>query len=110
MQAKVFPQESNAEDHFSASVDLQGGRLITGARGGFLNVPVELGFASIFGNLRRSDADLNGDHRVDVLDLLLLLQAWGECDGCDEDLDGDRTVSVTDLLMLIGRIGEGNMP
>jgi photosystem II stability/assembly factor-like uncharacterized protein len=49
-------------------------------------------------------ADLNGDGTVNVLDLLLLLDAWGACNDCDDcpaDLNGDCSVSVLDLLMLL---------
>jgi len=50
--------------------------------------------------------DLNGDGVVDVLDLLLLLEAWGPCDppcppACDGDTDGDCVVDVLDLLEVL---------
>jgi hypothetical protein len=49
--------------------------------------------------------DLNGDGVVDVLDLLILLSAWGDCpdppDPCPADLNGDGSVSVLDLLTLL---------
>lgn len=50
--------------------------------------------------------DLNGDGVVDVIDLLLLLGAWGPCQPpcpptCAEDLDGDCDVGVVDLLLLL---------
>jgi DNA-binding beta-propeller fold protein YncE len=67
-------------------------------------------------------ADLNNDCVVDVIDLLLLLDAWGECpgqgvpvkrvpvkgvpvkggcDNCPADLNGDCSVDVLDLLVLL---------
>jgi hypothetical protein len=44
--------------------------------------------------------DINGDGAVNVLDLLLLLKAWGES-GEPEDLHGDGIVDVLDLLLLL---------
>ena len=52
--------------------------------------------------------DLDGDCRVGVPDLLLLLANWGpcaDCDDCPADLDGDCTVGVKDLLILLGNWG-----
>jgi hypothetical protein len=45
--------------------------------------------------------DVNGDGVVNVNDILMLIVAWGPCDGCIEDLNGDGTVNVTDLVLLI---------
>lgn len=50
--------------------------------------------------------DLNGDGRINVADLLLLLGAWGDCGDpcpppCSGDLDGDCRVAVMDLLRLL---------
>jgi len=48
------------------------------------------------------NGDINGDGTVDVLDLLELIAAWGECgDPCESDLNGDGTVNVDDLLDLV---------
>jgi hypothetical protein len=49
--------------------------------------------------------DLNGDGAVDVLDLLVLLDAWGPCSGCAADLNGDGDVDVLDLLLLLDAWG-----
>jgi hypothetical protein len=45
--------------------------------------------------------DINGDGVVDVLDLLLVLTAWGSCPGCPEDVNGDGVVDVLDLLAVL---------
>jgi hypothetical protein len=53
-------------------------------------------------------ADLNGDGVVDVLDLLILLDAWGDCQNCENctaDLNGDCAVDALDLLMLLDSWG-----
>jgi hypothetical protein len=53
-------------------------------------------------------ADLDGDGAVGVLDLLLLLGAWGscgDCGSCPADLDGDCTVGVADFLILLAAWG-----
>lgn len=47
-------------------------------------------------------ADFTGDQIVNVLDLLMLLGAWGEdASGCFADLNRDGVVSVSDLLSLL---------
>jgi hypothetical protein len=53
-------------------------------------------------------ADLNCDGVVDVLDLLILLDAWGACMNCGDcpaDLNGDCEVDVLDLLHLLDAWG-----
>ncbi len=53
--------------------------------------------------------DLDGDGVVGILDLLLLLSAWGPCspppEPCPADLDADGTVGVLDLLTLLANWG-----
>ncbi|HIB51477.1 MAG TPA: hypothetical protein EYO40_09480 [Phycisphaerales bacterium] len=51
-------------------------------------------------------ADINGDGSVNVSDILLMISAWGPCDGCAEDIDGSGEVNVTDLLTVIGAWGD----
>ncbi len=50
--------------------------------------------------------DVNGDGVVDVLDLIELLAAWGDCpdppDECPADLNDDGVVDVLDLLIILG--------
>ncbi|NNF43758.1 MAG: hypothetical protein HKN62_12085 [Phycisphaerales bacterium] len=52
-------------------------------------------------------ADLDGSGLVDFSDLLILLAAWGPCDGCAADLDGDGVVGFVDLLSLLSQWGTG---
>jgi probable HAF family extracellular repeat protein len=53
--------------------------------------------------------DLDGDGSVGVLDLLALLDAWGDCPDppaeCPADLDDDGVVGVSDLLILLANWG-----
>ncbi|MCH2134003.1 MAG: dockerin type I domain-containing protein [Phycisphaerales bacterium] len=52
--------------------------------------------------------DTNGDGAVDVNDLLVIIDAWGDCvpdQGCPADVDGDGTVNVNDVLLVIGEWG-----
>lgn len=52
--------------------------------------------------------DINGDGEVNVDDLLIVLNNWGECDDCDScnaDLTGDCTVNVDDLLIVLNNWG-----
>jgi hypothetical protein len=50
-------------------------------------------------------ADLDGSGAVEIMDLLALLGAWGECPGggapCPADLDGSGAVGLTDLLEVL---------
>jgi hypothetical protein len=74
--------------------DLDGGPRVVGGR-------VDMG-ADEF----RQPADLDGDGSVGILDLLMLLAAWGPCDppcppSCPGDIDGDCTVGIVDLLQLL---------
>jgi len=46
-----------------------------------------------------------GDGTVDVLDLLAVLAAWGDCPGCPEDINDDGVVDVLDLLEVLGAWG-----
>jgi bacillopeptidase F len=50
-------------------------------------------------------ADIDGDGSVGILDLLTLLDAWGENPGHPADLDGDGNVGINDLLMLLADWG-----
>jgi hypothetical protein len=50
------------------------------------------------------EGDVNGDGVVDVLDLLLVLAAWGNTSG-PEDINGDGVVDVLDLLALLAAWG-----
>jgi hypothetical protein len=46
--------------------------------------------------------DLNSDGKVNVLDLSLLLSAWGRAGGTG-DINHDQIVNVVDLSMLLSR-------
>lgn len=53
--------------------------------------------------------DVNGDHVVNVTDLLLVTNAWGPCPdqagSCPADVNGDGAVNVSDLLIVINNWG-----
>ena len=49
--------------------------------------------------------DVTGDGIVDVLDLLAVLAAWGDCPSqgdCPADINGNGVVDVLDLLIVLG--------
>ena len=50
-------------------------------------------------------ADINGDGVVDVLDLLAVLEAWGETGAVPADITGDGVVDVLDLLEVLAAWG-----
>jgi len=49
-------------------------------------------------------ADLNGDGRVDIEDIFLLLGAWGEAGG-PADVNGDAVVDLDDVFFILGAWG-----
>lgn len=55
-------------------------------------------------------ADINGDHSVNVADLLSVISAWGACQSCPatpcpSDINHDCSVNVADLLTVISSWG-----
>ena len=54
-------------------------------------------------------ADVNGDGVVNILDLVLVAQAFGK-DGLQGDVNGDGVVNVFDLVQVAGAIGGGAAP
>ncbi len=65
-------------------------------------------FTFLVGSAARScPADINMDTFVDIEDLLLLVEGWGDCeDGyCEEDLDQNGRTSIGDLLMVLDNWG-----
>ncbi len=57
----------------------------------------------------RCDADINGDGRVNALDLALLRQQFGRSGG-SADLNGDGAVNALDLALLRVRFGQAPGP
>ena len=51
-------------------------------------------------------ADVNGDGAVNILDLVVVAQAFGK-DGLQGDVNGDGVVNVFDLVFVAGAIGAG---
>ena len=52
--------------------------------------------------------DTNGDDFVDVDDVLIVIDAWGDCvpdQDCPADVDGDGLVNVNDILLVISEWG-----
>jgi hypothetical protein len=49
--------------------------------------------------------DINGDDVVNVIDLLALLEAWGQIGG-PADCNNDGIVNTADLLLLLGNWGD----
>ena len=49
-------------------------------------------------------ADINGDNNVNVSDLLVVIDQWGQSDS-HADITGDGVVDVSDLLEVVGNWG-----
>jgi len=59
------------------------------------------------------EGDVNGDGVVDLVDLALLLMAYGSCEGdpnydADADFDGSGCVDLVDLATLLSNYGAGS--
>ncbi|MBG79622.1 MAG: hypothetical protein CMJ39_02785 [Phycisphaerae bacterium] len=50
--------------------------------------------------------DANNDNTVDVDDLLMVINQWGDCGSCSGDLDDSGAVDVADLLLLLDGWGD----
>jgi serine protease len=49
----------------------------------------------------RKSGDVDGDHAVNVNDLLQVIAQWGPCSWSTADLNGDFSVNVNDLILVI---------
>ena len=49
--------------------------------------------------------DFDNDQIVGTADLLLMLGAWGPCQGCIQNLNDDAFIDVSDLLLLLAQWG-----
>ena len=49
--------------------------------------------------------DLDGSGSIDIVDMLILLGAWGTDPGGPPDFDGDGDVGITDFLLLLSGWG-----
>tara|TARA_B100001059_G_C17830611_1_gene584409 strand:+ start:2170 stop:4053 length:1884 start_codon:yes stop_codon:yes gene_type:complete len=54
------------------------------------------------------DGDVNSTLTVDIDDLLLVIENWGDSctDGCPADTDGDNDVDIEDLLTVLAEYGD----
>jgi hypothetical protein len=48
-----------------------------------------------------TQADIDSNCKVDIDDILHVINAWGPCIGCSADLNGDHSVNVSDLMLVI---------
>ena len=51
-------------------------------------------------------ADLDLDFEVDVLDLLVIIDQWGDCEECEADFNRDGVIDILDLLVVIDQWGD----
>jgi hypothetical protein len=70
-----------------------------------LQVQMESNFGlEIVETIEVINADITRDSRVDIQDLLALIDRWGSSDA-DGDLNGDGTVAIGDLLIVLSAFG-----
>ena len=58
-------------------------------------------WAEVLVDVTGGSSDVNADGRVDVLDLLDIIAAWGWCGVCSADINGDGVVDIIDLLAVL---------
>ena len=106
---KLLPDDGAASDLFGISVAINGATAIVGARNDDDN-GTDSGSAYLFDAAGPGSCpwDLDASGSVGILDLLILLSAWGPCapGSCPADLDGDGNVGILDLLALLANWGE----
>ena len=59
---------------------------------------------SYFNRGKICEADIDGDGQVDVTELLMVIDQWGQM-GSPADINGDGVVDVTDLLIVVANWG-----
>jgi hypothetical protein len=74
--------------------------------------PLEVYQAGQLVLIQPPEGDINGDGRVDIVDLALMLMAYGTCEGDaaydpDADIDDSGCVDLSDLARLLANYGYG---
>lgn len=103
---KLVDTSGQIGDHFGYTVAISGSNSLIGACQDDDN-GVNSGSAYIIETSCQCP-DTNGDSLVDVTDVLIVIDAWGECvsdQDCPADVDGDGIVNVNDLLFTISEWG-----
>ena len=106
-RAKLLPSDGGPGRGFGFAAALRDGRAVVGSYLG--DDPTEFTGAAHLFELPHGGAcigDIDGDGRVDAVDLGLLLDAWGRCTaGCPADLDSDGSVGAGDLARVLDAWG-----
>lgn len=103
---KFVSATGGANDALGGSVALRGTVAVLGAEAH--DFPLANAGAAFVADLPSAcPADLDGDGRVDAVDLGAVLGAWGPCrTGCGADFDGDGLVDASDLAVVLGSWGD----
>ncbi|RKU27407.1 hypothetical protein C6497_11715 [Candidatus Poribacteria bacterium] len=56
-----------------------------------------------------SQYDVNGDGKIDILDLIMVANAFGTTENDSADVNGDGAVNIQDLVGVASHIGEGSL-
>ena len=103
---KLVDGSGQSGDHFGYTVAISGSNSLIGAYQDDDN-----GFNSGSAYILETACecpDSNGDSLVDVTDVLIAIDAWGDCvpdQDCPADVDGDGIVNVNDILLVIREWG-----
>ena len=103
---KLVDGSGQSGDHFGYTVAISGSNSLIGAYQDDDN-----GFNSGSAHILETACqcpDTNGDSLVDVTDVLIVIDSWGDCvpdQACPADVDGDGIVNVNDILLVISDWG-----
>jgi len=107
LEAKLSPADGMEFAEFGYAVAVGDGRAFVGApRDAELEEDAGAVYVFDLEACAECDGDVNGDETIDAADLLLVLGAWGDCEGepwdpCLADITLDGTVDTRDLLLLL---------
>jgi hypothetical protein len=106
---RLWASDGASGDLFGSAIAMRGDLALIGSAADDNERGLDAGAAYVF-DLAPITGDIDCDGVVGMLDLAILLVAWGDCpitDTCAADLDNSGTVNVTDLLQLLAAWGSG---
>jgi hypothetical protein len=92
---QFLPADSNLVLEYGKAISDNGWIVLDSINSAFQNLVV------LLRPISPAPGDTDCNARVDMDDLLHVITAWGPCLGCSADLNGDHSVNVEDLVLVI---------
>jgi uncharacterized membrane protein len=92
---QFLPADSNLVLEYGKAISDNGSIVVDSINSAFQNLVV------LMRPVSPAPGDTDCNTRVDMDDLLHVITAWGPCLGCSADLNGDHSVNVEDLMLVI---------